>query len=430
MEAVQGRRAGWTLADQAISSLTNVALSFAIASRLEQVQFGAFAGAFIAYLLAMGAARALLTEILAIRYATAEPDTFRRVAAGAVGASAVFGVLSGAIVAAVGFFVNQPLQGALYTMVVALPGLLAQDAWRFAFFAQGKPKNAAINDGVWMVSQVVFVGIVFALGGANAARLILAWGASAWAATLFGVVQMGVMPDFLGAGKWVRESLQQGSRYLSGEWLASTGASRITEVVAGFILGLDELAAYRGVGIVVGPLLVLFSGTSSFLVPEGSRIFDRTPKQLPGAINKAVLLLVGVSLVAIVAMVAIPDSLGELLLGETWPDASKLVLWVGLTLPAAAVVNMSAVGLRVIAQMERSLNLRLVTTPVLVAGVLIGALWDGARGMVILSAITMTYSAVLWWRASTRAVTEAVEAAVAQPPVDTPPPADDPSQSR
>jgi len=425
MEAVQGRRAGWTLADQAVSSLTNFGLSLAIASTLDQVQFGAFAGAFLAYLLAMGAGRALLTEILAIRYATAEPTMFRRVAAQAVGSSALFGVGAGALVAVFGFFVNQPLQGALFTMVIALPGLLAQDAWRFVFFAQGQPKNAAMNDGFWMAAQVMFVGIVFALGDADAARLILAWGSSAWAATVFGAWQMGVIPDIGGAFRWVRESLQQGSRFLIGEWLASTGASRITEVVAGFILGLKELAAYRGVGILVGPLLVLFSGTSSFLVPEGSRIFERNPRELEGAIRKALLVLVGLSGVAIVVLVLMPDRIGELLLGDTWPDASELSLWVGLTLPSAAILNMSAVGLRVIAEMEQSLSLRLKTTPLLVSGVLLGAIVDGARGMVILSAITMFFASILWWRASTRAVREAVQRAVAEAPLRRPPPEGD-----
>ena len=49
------RRAGWGVADQALSSLTNFAVGVFVARQLGPTEFGAFSLAFATYLLALNA---------------------------------------------------------------------------------------------------------------------------------------------------------------------------------------------------------------------------------------------------------------------------------------------------------------------------------------------------------------------------------------
>ncbi|MDR2986820.1 MAG: hypothetical protein LBV34_18475, partial [Nocardiopsaceae bacterium] len=66
-----GRRFGWGLADQAVSSLTNFAVSLYVARTLGAVQFGAFALAYVTYSFVLNASRGLATDPLLVRFSGA-----------------------------------------------------------------------------------------------------------------------------------------------------------------------------------------------------------------------------------------------------------------------------------------------------------------------------------------------------------------------
>src|SRR5205807_2619487 len=61
------RRLGWGIADQAMSSLTNFAVSIYIARTLGAAQFGAFSLAYVTYAFALNASRGLATDPLMVR---------------------------------------------------------------------------------------------------------------------------------------------------------------------------------------------------------------------------------------------------------------------------------------------------------------------------------------------------------------------------
>ena len=62
------RRIGWGLADQAVSSLTNFAVSIYVARTLGAEQFGAFSLAYVTYGFALNASRGLSTDPLMVRF--------------------------------------------------------------------------------------------------------------------------------------------------------------------------------------------------------------------------------------------------------------------------------------------------------------------------------------------------------------------------
>ena len=75
------RRFGWGLADQAMSSVSNAAVSFYVARELGATQFGAFSLAYVTYSFALNASRGLATDPLVVRYSNADPAAWRRAVA-------------------------------------------------------------------------------------------------------------------------------------------------------------------------------------------------------------------------------------------------------------------------------------------------------------------------------------------------------------
>ena len=72
------RRFGWGLADQAVSSLTNFAVSLYVAHSLGLVQFGAFSLAYATYGFALNASRGLATDPLMVRFSGTSVPIWRR----------------------------------------------------------------------------------------------------------------------------------------------------------------------------------------------------------------------------------------------------------------------------------------------------------------------------------------------------------------
>ena len=79
--AGSARRFGWGLADQAMSSLSNAAMSFYVARELGAAQFGAFSLAYVTYSFALNASRGLATDPLLVRFSGTNLVTWRRAVA-------------------------------------------------------------------------------------------------------------------------------------------------------------------------------------------------------------------------------------------------------------------------------------------------------------------------------------------------------------
>jgi O-antigen/teichoic acid export membrane protein len=69
------RRIGWGVADQAVSSLTNFAVSIYVARTLGAEKFGAFSLAYVTYAFALNASRGLGTDPLMVRFSGTDVPT-------------------------------------------------------------------------------------------------------------------------------------------------------------------------------------------------------------------------------------------------------------------------------------------------------------------------------------------------------------------
>ena len=98
--------AGWGIADQAFSSLTNFALGLVVVRGTDAAGFGAFSLGFAVYLIALNISRAVATLPLTIRYSTATTSGWRDGTAAATGTATALGVVIGAACVAVGVVVH------------------------------------------------------------------------------------------------------------------------------------------------------------------------------------------------------------------------------------------------------------------------------------------------------------------------------------
>ncbi|GHA27244.1 hypothetical protein GCM10010329_58090 [Streptomyces spiroverticillatus] len=387
-------RLTWGLADQAASSLTNFAVGLYVARSLGLAAFGVFSLAWLTYGVVLNVARGLATDPLVVRFSGAPEAEWRAAAGRSSGAALGVGTVLGVVSVLVGLALGGAVGSAFLCLGVVLPGLLLQDAWRFAFFAAGAGRKAFVNDLVWGVALVPALLIAARVGSVGA--FVLAWGAAAALAAGYGCVQSGVRPRLTRAFGWLREQRDLGLRYLV-ENVSLSGASQVRAYGLGAIVGVSAVGAVRGAELLLGPFLAVLMGLSLVTVAEAARVLRQTPHRLA----RFCFLLGGGQAVAALlwgaALLLVPDRLGELVLGGVWEAASQLIVPATLGVAGAGLGTGAAAGLRALAAARRSLRCQLFASACYVGGGLGGAAAGGTLGSAWGVAAATAVSSVVWW---------------------------------
>ncbi|MFC9886788.1 MATE family efflux transporter [Streptomyces pilosus] len=391
--AVVGRLS-WGLADQAASSVSNFVVGVYVARSLGVTAFGVFSLAWVTYGVVLNVSRGVATDPLMVRFSGVPKASWRGAVARSSGAALGVGAALGAASVAVGLAVGGPVGTAFACLGAVLPGLLLQDAWRFAFFAAGAGRKAFVNDVVWGVALVPALVVAARVGSVSA--FVLAWGGSAAVAAAYGCVQSGIRPRPSGARTWVREHRDLGYRYLV-ENVSNSGASQLRAYGLGAIVGVGAVGVIRGAELLLGPFLALLMGLSLVTVAEAARVLRRAPHRL-GAFC---LLLGGGQAVAALlwggALLLVPDRLGEPVLGGVWGAAAALVVPVTLGVAGAGLGTGAAAGLRALGAARRSLRSQLFASACYVAGGLGGAVLAGTAGSAWGVAAATVCGSAVWW---------------------------------
>lgn len=391
--AVAGRLS-WGLADQAASSISNFAVGIYVARSLGLTAFGVFSLAWVTYGVVLNVSRGLATDPLVVRFSGVPAASWRTAVARASGTALGVGTVLGAVSLVFGLALGGPVGTAFACLGAVLPGLLLQDAWRFAFFAAGAGRKAFVNDMVWAVALVPAMVVAARTGGVGS--FVLAWGVSAAVAAVYGGFQAGLWPRPTGARAWLREHHDLGSRYLV-ENVTNSGASQLRAYGLGAIVGVGAVGVVRGAELLLGPFLAVLMGLSLVTVAEAARVLRRAPHRLASFC----LLLGGGQAVAATlwggALLLVPDRLGELVLGGVWHSASQLVVPVTLGVAGAGLGTGAAAGLRALGAAGRSLRSQLIASACYVAGGLGGAAAAGTVGSAWGVAAATLGSSAVWW---------------------------------
>jgi O-antigen/teichoic acid export membrane protein len=391
------RRFTWGLADQAVSSLTNSAVSIYIARELGAVSFGAFSLAYVTYSFALNASRGLATDPLAVRFSATDVKTWRRAVSCSSGTALGVGIVAGVAALGVALLLSGTARMAFLALGLTLPGLMMQDSWRYAFFAAGRGNMAFLNDTIWALSMVPALIWLRSSGHANVFSFVLTWGAAACLAAAIGPLQARVIPRLSSIRAWVTRHRDLGARYLA-ENTANSAGNQLRTYGVGVILNLAAVGYVQASTTLMGPFLVVLTGISLVTVPEAARMLRRSTRAL-----RLYCIVVGIAcgLAAlawgVVLLIALPRGLGEWLLKGIWRPTYPLVLPVTIAVAAGCVIAGASAGLRALGASRRSLRSQIITSILYVVLGLLGAVYHGAVGTSEGVAVAMWLATGVWW---------------------------------
>ncbi|WP_460401277.1 hypothetical protein [Actinophytocola sediminis] len=375
--------------------MTNFVVGVFVARELGVAGFGVFSLAWVTYGVVLNVSRGLATDPLVVRFSGVDAGRWGGATANAAGTALTVGVGFGALSVFAGLALGGQLGSAFVALGVVAPGMLLQDSWRFAFFANGQGRKAFVNDIAWAAAMVPALLAATAHGSVWA--FVLAWGGSSIVAAGCGWWQSGIRPRPAGVGDWLRGHRELGSRYLV-ENVSNSGASQLRMYGLGAIAGLSEVGAIRGAELLLGPFLALLMGLNLVAVPEAARVLRDAPHRLA----RFCLALGGIQAVAAAAwgavlLFAVPDALGQAVLDDVWGPASELILPVSLSVTGAGVFAGATARLRALGAGGRSLRAQLLASAGYLGGGLAGAFVAGALGASWGSTIAMWCGALGWW---------------------------------
>jgi O-antigen/teichoic acid export membrane protein len=304
-----------------------------------------------------------------------------------------------------------------------LPVLLIQDVWRAALFAQAKPRRALVSDLVWLLpflGGVVLVETDVLDGGRTP---MVFWAASGCAAALAGAWQVGVLPSVRDPRRWWRRVAPLAGRLLPEFGTVSLASLLATYVVAA-IAGLTAAGALRGAQSLLGVMNVLFAGLLFTLVPHGVGLARSSPGAVLRLSRRVAAACAFAALVAGIGFWILPERVGTALLGAVWPGAREVLVPLAFAYAFAGVIFGATAGLRSFADARRSMRARLVVAP-LTVGAAAGGAFFGARGAAVGLALAGLPAAAIWWRSlagsASTAMTPAHERRRVRPPPVQPP---------
>lgn len=308
-----------TFADQGVSSISNF-IAVAVAANVATAhEFGQFSLAYAGLLLFLGGQRALVGETLLVRYSRTgqlTPST----ASASLGATALVAVPA-AVLLLPGALIAGPGDAYLWLMMALVsPFVLLQDSVRYLFICQGRPARALFIDSVWALGSITAM-LLAARSGSGLETVVMWWGLGAAVALVLGLVLARSGPRPVAGGRWLWENRDFAFRYLA-EFATLNASSFAVLYILVFPLGAVGVGALRAAQLLFSPLNTVFGAIKTAVIPElvrtrGTPAFRRTLMET--------LLVVSVLSVGWgTAVLLLPATAGELVLGETWNNAAEL----------------------------------------------------------------------------------------------------------
>lgn len=390
------QRALLGLADQVFSSLTNFAINIMVARSFGASVFGAFSIAFGAYVIFLNLSRSVTSEPLAIRFSNVPDDVWSDGASRASGTSLLLGAFGSAVCFGIAWAVDGDLSTALFGLGLMLPGLLYLDIWRFAFFARGKGQLALLCDGLWALLLFPVLGWFTFVSEPSLFLVTLAWGASATVASAIVVAAAGVAPIFTSVLRWLADHRDL-TPHFAAELATVSVAVQLSLLGIGAAASLAAVGAYRAAHVLFGPLRVLYQGLTLFGVPEGVRVLAGSTHRLRVASKRASWLLAAFGLAFGSGLYLLPNSLGRVILGETWRLAEPLIIPFTVGVVAVGLSVPTYIGLKALEAARTAFRTRFVVAGADVVVTILGAAVAGASGATWAGRSLLLGGARLWW---------------------------------
>lgn len=258
------------LADQAVSSGTNFLTSLLTARLLAPAEYGQVVIAMTVGVLALAAGRASVGSVLLAVEPVAERGAGRRLVADALSVSLLIGVGAAVLGLAIGFL-PVPAAAAITAVAVWIPGVVVQDALRYAAFRDSAPGRALLLDVVWALAQGCAVVVLLGAGQVGVTTLIGAWGVGALVSALVGLWLARPTLALAGARRWLRRTRAMRGWY-AGQEVLSQMHVQVVIWTTGAMLGTSDVGGLRAVQtLVMMPASSALVAMQSLIVPAMAR---------------------------------------------------------------------------------------------------------------------------------------------------------------
>jgi O-antigen/teichoic acid export membrane protein len=378
---LSARSAPWALVSTSVSSLGSFALSLAVLRSGSTATFGYFGLVFAYYTFALNLIRAITGSPIILLFSGRDSYMQRAATSAAVVNSiALGGLFTLAALLLIPVFASEH-QDVLFAGVVFLPGVLAQDTIRYAYFARRQPRGSAIADIIWTTLQLALFLALATFGTSSPSRLLLAWGLAGSIAAALMAVGLRIEPDVRRALRALRTQ-----RATSAPLTVEMGALGAVDLLVGTVVaalgGAAILGSYRAGALLVAPFNVFLASVILTIVPAAVS-HRATGVGLNRLLLRAAIALVSAAL-GIGALVALlPGSVATAIFGDKWATMNELLPFWIFAITAMGVSSVAFAGLRILRRLRLAMAIRLLLLPVTVSLVAAGVHLDGARGAVL-----------------------------------------------
>jgi hypothetical protein len=162
------------------------------------------------------------------------------------------------------------------------------------------------------------------------------------------------------------------------DFLIDSCSFQLAIVIVGAVAGLGALGGFNGARVAMGAVGVLILASANIIVSEGRRLassplrFERLVELLGGAMA---IMAIGCAL----GLYFLPPGTGHAILGGSFQSARSVLLPMGLYWAGRAIMSSARIAMRVTRPGLGAVILQLMTAPLTLAAVAIGAaLGEGA----------------------------------------------------
>ncbi|WP_104161715.1 hypothetical protein [Arthrobacter sp. ZGTC212] len=308
-----------TFTDQGVSSISNFVAVAVAANVATAHDFGQFSLAYAGLLLFLGGQRALVGETLLVRYSRTGELT-RRTAGAGLGATVLVAVPAALLLLGAALLAGPEDAGLWLVMAAVSPFVLLQDSIRYLFICQARPARALLIDSIWAIGSITAM-ILTARAGGDLMLVLIWWGAGAAVALFLGLVLARTVPGVVPGARWLWLNRDFAFRYLA-EFLTLNASTFAVLYLLVFPLGAAGVGALRAAQLLFSPLNTVFSAIKTAVIPElvrtrGTAAFRKRLLETLG-------IVLALSLSWGTAVLLLPASAGEFVLGDTWRNAAEL----------------------------------------------------------------------------------------------------------
>jgi hypothetical protein len=379
--------------DQAVFSVTSLLMNVQVARAVTASEFGRFSTGTLAFILALGIGRALIGQVLVIKCSGKDRDFVRAAAGGQFPRLSATALALVPCVLAVLVVVGGDTVEMASVCALSVTPLLFQDFFRMVALAAGAVRCLLVLDVTWLAIQTVLLGLLDVFGMMTATNAWIAIGISVLVAALAGLVML--RPTRTGLG--IHRLPGSLGLTLASDYLASSGLGVALSFLLPVLSGPSALAAVRSAQTAAAPAQVLQMAVESAVLPSAAKAARSGHRE---AVRVAMLGCAAGTLAAILyfaACFAVPGRYWAFLLGDSWTVGHTLLVPTAFRAVFALVALGPVIALRSTGAASRALRARLVTTPVLLGGAVVGVSLYGAFGFAMGTAGAQVVAALIWW---------------------------------